>query len=214
MIHIEIENLTCFRGGRLVLKDLSFNLSPGEAVVVKGANGSGKSTLLRTVAGLVDYQRGSVSWKGREAESEDARLAEDDGSLERLVHYVGHLDAVKPALSVGEALSFWGMLYGDPDGVRDALGSFGLAKLYDVPGEFLSAGQRRRLNLARILLGARPLWILDEPTVSLDEAGVGQLREAVAQHLAQDGLLLAATHIDLGWTNTKVLELETVRGEG
>jgi heme exporter protein A len=187
-------DITCFRGGRLVLEDVSFALASGVASVLRGPNGAGKSTLLRVVAGLVDYQEGALAWTDEAGEAID----NDETPHTSLYHYVGHLDAVKPSLSVRENLAFWGDLYEAAGDVEGALETLGLAGLADVPGAYLSAGQKKRLGLAKLKLGTRPLWILDEPSVSLDTGGVSLVASMIRTHCERGGMALVTTHVDIG----------------
>ncbi len=187
------EDISCERGGRLVLHDVSFMARPGVPLLVKGPNGAGKSTLLRLVAGLVDHQEGALRWTDDEGASLDPEIPPAS-----YFHFIGHLDAVKPALTVRENLAFWAALYGAEADVDPALERLELDYLRDVPGQFLSAGQKRRTALARLLIGARPLWILDEPTVSLDIEGQALVARLMKDHCAGDGLLMVTTHVDIG----------------
>lgn len=187
-------DITCFRGGRHVLESVSLELASGVASILRGPNGSGKSTLLRVVAGLVDHQEGKLSW----LDDEGREIGEDDALHTSLFHYVGHLDAVKPSLTVRENLDFWAGLYGVPGDVEAALQTLGLGALAEVPGAFLSAGQKKRLGLAKLLLGTRPLWILDEPSVSLDVEGVALIAGLMKAHCETGGSLLVTTHVDIG----------------
>lgn len=187
-------DITCFRGGRHVLESVSLELNPGVASILRGPNGSGKSTLLRVVAGLVDYQEGALRWLDEAGQA----ITEEDEQYTSLFHYVGHLDAVKPSLTVRENLDFWAGLYGVPGDVERALQTLGLGGLADVPGAFLSAGQKKRLGLAKLLLGTRPLWILDEPSVSLDVEGVALVASLMKTHCETGGALLVTTHVDIG----------------
>jgi len=181
------------RGGRRLFSGLAFTVAAGEALVVTGPNGAGKSSLLRVVAGLLAPTAGEIRLTG--GDDEVPRTAE--------VHYLGHQDAVKPALSVAEALGFWaGYLGGTPardiaGRVDDALRAVGLAGLADLPSGILSAGQRRRLALARLVAAPRPLWVLDEPTAALDAAAERRLGGLIADHLGAGGLVVAATHAEL-----------------
>lgn len=194
-------DITCFRGGRLVLEGVSFELEQGIANVLRGPNGSGKSTLLRVVAGLVDYQEGKLGWLDDPGPDGQVReIDEDETHLASLFHYVGHLDAIKPNLTVRENLTFWARLYGVPGDVDPALGTLGLGGLADVPGAFLSAGQKKRLSLAKLMLGTRPLWVLDEPSVSLDVEGVALVASLMKAHCERGGMLLVTTHVDIGLT--------------
>ncbi|NJO54004.1 MAG: heme ABC exporter ATP-binding protein CcmA [Bacteroidales bacterium] len=180
------ECLTCERGGREVFCDVSFSLDAGRTLALVGPNGAGKSSLLRLIAGLVRPVAGTLSLEGG-----DPELAVGEQA-----HYLGHLDALKPALTVAENLDFWIRALGGGTGLsRDtALDQVALAKLAALPAQYLSAGQRRRLALARLLVVHRPLWLLDEPTTALDVASQGRLFELIAAHLAGGGLVVAATH--------------------
>lgn len=182
-------NLTCVRGGREVFAGLDLSAASGEALAVTGPNGAGKTSLLRMIAGLLLPAEGSIGLEGGDAEL----------SLAEQAHYLGHRDALKPALSVLENLSFWhDFLGGDAQDTRACLAAVKLDHAADLPAAYLSAGQRRRLSIARLLCVRRPLWLLDEPTSALDAAGqelfVGLMRE----HLARGGILVAATHLPLG----------------
>lgn len=188
--------LACERGGRRVFTGLSFSLSTGEALVVTGRNGAGKSSLLRMVAGLVRIAAGQLHLDGGDSELSIAEQA----------HYLGHQDALKPSLSVEENLTFWSRYLGDT--VRaEALAEVGLETLADLPAGFLSAGQRRRLSLARLLAVRRPIWLLDEPTSALDAASQLRLADVMRRHLAGGGMIIAATHGPLGIDAARELAL-------
>jgi heme exporter protein A len=162
--------------------------------------------LLRLVAGLVEFQEGTLSWTdaaGQSLEPEEARA---------LYHYVGHLDAVKPSFTVGESLKFWADLYGAGAPIDEALERLEIGFLRDVPGQFLSAGQRRRASLARLLVSKRSLWILDEPTNSLDKEGVALVRTLMGEHCTQGGALMVTTHVELGLEQVDRLELPRLEG--
>jgi len=181
--------LKCVRGGREVFAGLSFEASAGEVLAVTGANGSGKTSLLRLIAGLLIPAEGEVAFEGGEAE---LTLAEQ-------AHYLGHRDALKPALSVMENLSFWqDFLGGEAFDAGDSLEAVGLDHAAQLPAAYLSAGQRRRLSLARLLTVRRPVWLLDEPTAALDAAGQVLFASLMRSHLARGGLIVAATHGPLG----------------
>lgn len=173
------EDLTVSRGGVPVLEGLSFTLKPGQVLVLRGPNGSGKTTLLRTLAGLQPPMAGAVSLPPE------------------AIAYGAHADGLKSTLSVAENLAFWAAVHGVHD-IEPALDRFNLQTLRTRAAQNLSAGQKRRLGLARLLVTGRPIWLLDEPTVSLDLASVGLFADAVRAHVASGGAALIATHIDLG----------------
>lgn len=189
-------NLACVRAERLVFQGLGFTAPAGKLTALRGPNGSGKSSLLRLIAGLVPLAEGRIDWQGQD-------VASDAEPLRNGLHYCGHLDAVKSALTVEENLVAWAGIFGVPRTGRPAridaaLEAFGLFDLGLTPAQYLSAGQKKRLSLARLLLADRPLWLLDEPTVGLDAASAELLADVMRAHLATGGVILAATHIDLG----------------
>ena len=188
------ENLACVRGDKRLFESLSFRVRAGQALAVEGANGAGKTSLLRLLAGFLSPVAGRVLVKTATSESDDA---EERG---RLVGWLGHLDGLKPQLTVLEQLSFFARLYGrqaDPA----ALETVGLARQADLPCRYLSAGQRRRLALARLLISNRPLWLLDEPFAALDAAGQGLVAQLMLRHCGEGGIIIAATHDPLGLGN-------------
>jgi len=179
----------CVRGGREVFSGLDFAISSGEALAVTGANGSGKTSLLRIITGLLAQSSGSIDLEGGEPE---LTLAEQ-------VHYLGHRDAMKPALSVLENLSFWrDFLGGEVFDAGQSLKQVGIEHAAHLPAAYLSAGQRRRLSIARLITVRRPIWLLDEPTSALDAAGQTLFTEMIRDHLARGGIVIAATHAPLG----------------
>jgi heme exporter protein A len=198
--------LGCIRGGRAVFAGLDFSVAPGDALVLLGPNGSGKSSLLRVMAGLLRPTVGQVLWgdipAGEDAEAHAART-----------HYVGHHDAIKPVLSVAENLRFWARLH-EPHlptaskAVDGALERFGLSHLRDIPGKMLSAGQKRRTNLARLLAAPSPLWLLDEPTTALDKASIKVLEAVMAEHRAKGGMVVLSTHQDVDLPGARELHLD------
>ena len=179
----------CVRGGREVFSGLDFDASAGEALAVTGSNGSGKTSLLRLIAGLLTISGGSIGLEGGEAEL----------TLPEQAHYLGHRDALKPALSVMENLAFWrDFLGGEASDVGTSLATVGLDHAVHLPAAYMSAGQRRRLSIARLLAVRRPVWLLDEPTNALDTAGQTMFAGLMGDHLARGGLIVAATHAPLG----------------
>jgi heme exporter protein A len=194
------DRLAGARGGRTLFSGLSFALEGGEAMLLKGPNGAGKTTLIRMIVGLLAPAAGRIALEGGDAEL----------SLGEQCHYVGHLNAVKSSLTVEENAAFWCRFLEAPDAgarIEPALANFGLAELRDMPAAYLSAGQKRRLGLARVLLAERPIWLLDEPSVSLDRTAQGMLGVAVNEHVAAGGLVVAATHVPLGFAKARELEL-------
>jgi heme exporter protein A len=182
-------DVRCVRGGREVFSGLDFDASAGEALAVTGSNGSGKTSLLRLIAGLLTISGGSIGLEGGEAEL----------TLPEQAHYLGHRDALKPALSVTENLAFWrDFLGGEASDVGTSLSTVGLDHAVHLPAAYLSAGQRRRLSIARLLAVRRPVWLLDEPTNALDAAGQSMFAALMGDHLARGGLIVAATHTPLG----------------
>ncbi len=194
---LTVEDLTVERGGRIVLSSLHLGLHAGEVVLVSGRNGTGKSTLLRVLAGLLAPTRGHVAILGA---SEEVRGVET-------VHYLGYEDGLKPSLSVGENLLFWARMLATPASSRNpilspdatlsldaALEAFGIGRLRDLPAAYLSAGQKRRVALARLLLAPRPIWLLDEPLIALDAAAQAGLTAIMGGHLGTGGAILLASH--------------------
>jgi heme exporter protein A len=183
-----------------VFEGLSFTLDPGEALLLHGPNGSGKSSLLRMLAGFLPPAAGHLAWEG-------APIAADLPAHRARLHYVGHADGIKPALSVRENLDFAAALAGRPAPALQALDAFGLAALADAPCRLLSAGQKRRAALSRLLATQRQLWLLDEPAAGLDAGGRDRLERELARHRAGGGIVVVATHGDVAVSDALVLEL-------
>ncbi len=193
--------LACVRGGRTVFTGIEFELEPGDTLVLQGPNGSGKSSLLRLLAGFLSPAAGHLAWAGQP-------IGRDLSAQRARLHYVGHADAIKGLLSVRENLTFALAVTGAPRGAVDrALEGFDLLALADTPARLLSAGQRRRLALARLLANDRPLWLLDEPGVGLDAANRRRLEGAVADHRDAGGITVLATHGDIAVPDALILEM-------
>ncbi len=189
MALLEAQNLAVFRGERLVFRELEFALPAGGALLLRGPNGAGKSSLLRAVAGLTPLAAGRLLWEGEDA-------LEDLPTHARRLAWLGHLDAIKPGLSVGEQVA-------DPA----ALAALGLSAYRDLPAKFLSAGQKRRLALARVVASGAALWLLDEPTNGLDAASIALLAGVFAAHRAAGGMILASTHTAFDLPGARVVNL-------
>jgi len=186
-----------------VFRGLDFRLPAGGVLVLTGPNGSGKSSLLRLLATLLAPDSGRLLWDG-------VAVAHDPSEYRRAIHYVGHLDSVKPALTPREMLGFWSALRGARRPAVDAgLAGFGLDRIAEWPCRWLSAGQRRRLALARLLASPAPIWLLDEPSAALDGDGEAQLAAATAEHRAAGGSVVVATHQPLTLPDATTLALET-----
>ena len=201
-LRLRVEDLCVERGGRPVIDGLGFSLASGEALIVTGRNGAGKSTLLRALAGLLPRRSGKVDVEGADAEEPAA-----------LMHYLAHADGLKAPLTARENLDFWARFLAGADPDRRslpparALERVGLAHVGEAPVAILSAGQKRRVALARLLVAFRPLWLLDEPTSALDRAARERLAHAMTEHLAQGGMIVAATHEPLGLDGARELAL-------
>jgi heme exporter protein A len=200
MMRLSAENLTLERGGRRLFQGLSFALEAGEALLVIGPNGAGKSSLLRGIAGFLPFAAGRVRIEGGAAEM----------SLGEQTHYLGHADSLKASLTASENLSFWAaMLGGGRGAVAAALARLGLPHVADFPVRALSAGQKRRVALARLLVAPRPLWLLDEPTTALDVGAQSLFAEVMRAHLEGGGVVVAATHAPLGLDRARTVRLES-----
>jgi heme exporter protein A len=200
-MRLSATDLACRRGGREVFAGVSFSVAGGESLTIRGRNGAGKSSLLRMAVGLVRIAGGRLALEGGDPEL----------TIGEQAHYLGHLDALKPSLSVVENLRFWSDFLGAAAvDLGEPLRAVGLDALADLPAAYLSAGQRRRLSIARLLAVKRPLWLLDEPTSTLDAAAQMKLGEIMRAHLAGGGIMLAATHSPLQLEGTRELNLDSV----
>jgi len=196
--------LCCRRGGRDVFDGIDFALRSGDALALTGPNGSGKSSLLRVMAGLLPPVAGALYWQG-------APVADDPEAHRARLAYLGHLDAVKPALGVAENLRFWiDFAGGDAMACDATLERFDLLDLAELPARYLSAGQRRRLALARVVAAPRPLWLLDEPSTGLDRRSIAALESAIAEHRASGGTVVVSTHAALNLAGARHLDLGAV----
>jgi len=198
LMRLKATDLACIRGGRQVFSEVSFAIGAGEALTVTGPNGAGKSSLLRLLAGLVRPLAGTLALDGGDPEL----------TLPEQAHYLGHQDALKPALSVTENLDFWvRFLGGRTADLTGTLAEVGLAGIAGLPAAYLSAGQRRRLSIARLIAVKRPLWLLDEPTSALDVAAQAMLAKLMQTHLKDGGLIVAAVHGPIGLEKAAELRL-------
>ncbi len=193
---LSAENVTCVRGGRTVFERLSFQIAAGESLLLTGPNGAGKSSLLRLLAGLITPAAGTVELSG----------GSPDLTIGQSSHFIGHANAVKAAMTVEENLRFWTRFLGSTEDTSP-LEAFNLENHASIPAALLSAGQSRRLALSRLAAVPRPLWLLDEPTVGLDTASQATLVKFMKAHLNDGGLVVAASHVDVGLAFTKQLEI-------
>lgn len=184
-IGLAAQDLSCRRGGRLLFEGLSFALLPGEALLVTGPNGAGKTSLLRLIAGLLPVEAGSLSLPGAALDAERPEFC----------HYIGHANGIRNALSVSENLAFYADYLGGGGNLGDAIEVFRLGDIAGIPAGMLSAGQKRKLALSRLFAAPRPIWLLDEPSVSLDAASVKLLDRAIGAHLKSGGIAMVASHI-------------------
>lgn len=201
------EGLACRRGGRLVFAGLSCRVEPGGVLLLTGANGSGKSSLLRVLATLLRPESGRLEWRG-------VPVRQDLPRYRAALHYVGHLDALKPAMTARETLAVAAALRGGGGAAPDAaLAALGLGEAAAWPCRWLSAGQRKRVALARLLVAAAPLWLLDEPTAGLDAASEARLTELIAAHRAAGGCAVVTTHLALAIADAETLSLDSFAAE-
>ena len=203
-------DVVCLRAERIVFEGLDFALDPGGALMLRGANGSGKSSLLRLMAGLGRPLSGKIAWDGTD-------IDDDAEAHNRHFHYVGHADPVKPVLTVAENLAFWAAIRGEADAAGaagKALERLGIGHLASVPGRFLSAGQKRRVNLARVLTAPADLWLLDEPQTALDNQASRSLETAIADHRRDGGMVVVSSHAEAGLKDAVTLDLDEFQAQG
>ena len=199
MAALQAEGIACRRGERLLFADIRFALAAGELLLLRGPNGSGKSSLLRLVAGLLPPDAGRLLWDGRD-------VAAQKGAYRNALTFLGHQDALKPQLSLRDNLSFWADLAGSDADLDAIVFRVGLSLQADLPAQYLSAGQRRRFGLARLLLRPVPIWLLDEPTTALDADGVRLAVDLIRQHLSGGGMALVASHEALDFPGAATLD--------
>jgi heme exporter protein A len=198
MASVQIKGVEKYFGGTHVIRGVDIEIEDGQFAVLVGPSGCGKSTLLRMIAGLVHIAGGRLELDGGEA----------DASIGEQSHYIGHQDSVKPSLTVGENLKFWARYLGAIESTIDsALQAVELAPLADLPAAYLSAGQRRRLSIARLVAVPRPLWLLDEPTSALDVPSQNRLADLMRSHLAGGGMIVAAAHGPIGLERARELKI-------
>ena len=203
-IQLVVKDLAATRGTRTIFQNLCIEVEAGEALTLVGPNGAGKTTLLRCLAGFLPAASGTVEIPG----------GDDERSVGEQCHYIGHLNGIKPALTVSQNLAFFADFLSSGRGTTaQAAERFVLSDLEDIQAAYLSAGQKRRLGLARLLCAERPLWFLDEPAVSLDQASQEILAGVVGEHLSRGGIVVAATHTPLGWSEAKILDFREIAAQ-
>lgn len=195
---VEVKDLACERGGRRIFRNVSFAAATGQAMTLEGPNGAGKTSALRILAGLMNPAMGEVK-----LHASAGYIVSDPEERGRLIGWIGHTDGVKAQLSVIENARFFAALYGARIDVKEVLNRVGLTRLLDVPAQYLSAGQRKRMGLARLILSNRPLWLMDEPLSSLDAAGRRLAAELIGEHCDDGGIAIIATHETLGLDATR-----------
>lgn len=200
---LNIEKISLKRGNRLLIKDLSFSLTKGESLLVTGPNGVGKTTLIRSIAGFLDPEKGKISYQV-EAKTTNQ---DDEETRREHIHYIGHKNGIRTSLTVLENLEFWKSFFASETDLKEIIKTYYLESLINIPAGYLSAGQKRRLGLARLSIVKRAIWLLDEPTVSLDEMSANIVATAASNHLKNGGILVAATHIPLEIPFTQHIQL-------
>jgi len=204
-MELRVKNLHLRRGNRLLIKDLSFKLRPGESLQLSGPNGVGKTTLIRAIAGFITPNKGHIATTKVAHPEQEQSI--DDQLLHEKIHYIGHKNGIRTSLTVLENLEFWANFYTSKTPLGKIAQKYSLKNLLHIPAGYLSQGQKRRLGLSRLSMSKRPLWLLDEPTVSLDQISVKLIVDEANQHLQNGGLLIAATHIPLEIPFTQSIKL-------
>ena len=194
---LRVEKVACIRGARLLFRELTFSAAAGEVLSIEGPNGAGKTSLLRMIAGFLPPAEGSIFLEANGAISEPEERGTQTG-------WLGHLDGAKPQLTAAEVLRFFAALHGISSDTTGFLARAGLERCAELPCQYLSAGQKKRLALARLALTKRPLWLLDEPLAALDSGGKSFAIDLITSHCASGGIVLAATHEPLGIASTRV----------
>jgi heme exporter protein A len=198
----EIKSLACRRGQKLIFRDIGFSLRAGDLLLLTGTNGSGKSSLLRVLAGLLTPVKGEMLWQGMS-------VAKDPETHRERIHYIGHLDTLKLELTIAQMLGYWGALRGEKtSNVAACLEKLGLGLSTNTPVKYLSAGQKRRLTLTRLIMDEAPLWLLDEPTTALDTQGQEILFGLIEAHRKKGGIVILATHQHIDLPDTRSLSLD------
>lgn len=205
---LETEQLSLKRGNRLLIKSLSFSLNKGESLLITGPNGVGKTTLIRSIAGFIEPIAGKITYRLDEEPSQPKQSPNDElDNRNEHIHYIGHKNGIRTSLTVLENLEFWQTFFGSNSSLKEIIKTYYLESLINIPAGYLSAGQKRRLGLARLSIVNRPIWLLDEPTVSLDKMSAEIVATAANDHLSNGGILVAATHIPLEIPFTQHIEL-------
>ncbi|MFT6556738.1 heme ABC exporter ATP-binding protein CcmA [Sneathiella sp.] len=203
---LHVKNLSCIRQDRLIFRELGFSLSPGSVMWIKGKNGAGKSSLLRMIAGLLRPVEGDIFWN-------DQNVREEPDSFVGQFHFLGHQEPLKPVFTVYENLDFWSRFHaGGRAAVDAAMDAFDLQRLRDTPARILSAGQKKRTNLARLIASPAPLWLLDEPLSSLDVHYIELFTHVLEAHVSAGGMALLATHQEIGIPSLETLNLDAAKG--
>ncbi len=207
---LDIINLNLVRSQRKILSNISFSVKNSEAIILRGDNGVGKTSLLMAIAGYLYTQKGAISWQRGQSEK---KQNDEEAQLVNNLHFIGHQNAIKPSLSLRDNLLFWCNLYGgDAQKITKALNKVGLKHAIDLSASLLSAGQSKRLSLARLLVTDRPIWLLDEPTSALDSKGDKLVANMIDNHLDRGGIAIIATHLDLALKQSQRIKALTLKG--